>query len=113
MRAPRHDRRRGRARCTPSGRSYATVAIVAVFIIPSIVVALVLGARRRHHRGLRRAAEPGDILDGLNPWLFGVDPDGTVVEAAGLEGWVYLGAAVAWIAGSAIVLARRYRSVGT
>ena len=94
-------------------RSYATVAIIAVFIIPSIVVALVSELADGTIAGYAVLLSPGDILDGLNAWLFGVDPDSTVVEAAGLEGWVYLGAAVVWIAGSAIVLARRYRSIGT
>jgi ABC-2 type transport system permease protein len=94
-------------------RSYATVAIIAVFIIPSIVVALILELA---DAGLARYAvllSPGDILDGLNAWLFGVDPDSAVVERARLDGWIYLAGALAWIAGSAIVLVRRYRSIGT
>jgi ABC-2 type transport system permease protein len=94
-------------------RSYATVAIIAVFIIPSIIVALVSELANGTIAGYAVLLSPGDILDGLNAWLFGVDPDSTVVEDAGLDGWVYLGAAAAWIAGSAIVLARRYRSIGT
>ena len=72
-------------------RSYATVAIIAVFIIPSIVVALVSELADGTIAGYAVLLSPGDILDGLNAWLFGVDPDSTVVEAAGLEGWVYLG----------------------
>jgi ABC-2 type transport system permease protein len=93
-------------------RSYATVAIIAVFIVPAIIVALV---SELADGALARATvllSPGDILDGLNAWVFGVRPDSTAVRRADLDGWLYVVAAGAWIAGAAVVLARRYRTVG-
>ena len=94
-------------------RSYATVAIIAVFIVPSIVVALISELADGGMAAYAVLLSPGDILDGINAWVFGVDPDSTVVEQADLDGWVYLGAAAAWIGGSAVVLARRYGRIGT
>jgi ABC-2 type transport system permease protein len=94
-------------------RSYATVAIIAVFIIPSIVVALVAELAEGTIARFAVLLSPGDILDGLNAWVFGVRPDSTVVQSADLDGWLYLVAAGAWILGAVIVLARRYRSIGT
>jgi ABC-2 type transport system permease protein len=94
-------------------RSYATVAVIAVFVVPAIVAALLSeladGDIGRHAVLL----SPGDILDGLNGFLFDVDPDSPVVERSELDGWVYALAAAAWIGGAVAVLVRRFRTVGS
>jgi len=94
-------------------RSYATVAIIAVFTIPSIIAALLTELSGGTFASYAVLLSPGDTLDGLNAFLFGVDPDSDVVEQAGLDGWLYLAAAIAWIAVSAVILARRFRTIGT
>ena len=83
-------------------RSYATMAIVAVFLITT-------APGRPPHPGTRWAEcsgqiaillSPGDVLDGLNAFLFGVPAESDAIQEAGIEGWVYAVAATAWILGS-------------
>ena len=63
-------------------RAYATAAIIAIFIIPPIIVALVGGLT---NQDLARAIilfSPGDVLDGTNSAIFGSIPDSPVVAVA-------------------------------
>ena len=69
--------RRSSARCpaviaawTPR-RAYATAAIIAVFIVPPIIVALIAELAVGDAARLLVLASPGDILDGVNAALFG------------------------------------------
>jgi ABC-2 type transport system permease protein len=94
-------------------RSYATVAIIAVFIVPSIVVALVAELAEGTIARYAVLLSPGDVLEGLNAWVFDVESESAVVQQADLDGWVYLGATFAWIAGAFAVLVRRYRTLGS
>jgi hypothetical protein len=56
---------------------------------------------------------PADVLEGVNAYLFGTWFDESAARDSGIEGWVFVAAAAAWIAGSAVVLTRRYRSIAT
>jgi ABC-2 type transport system permease protein len=94
-------------------RSYATVAIIAVFIVPTIIAALLAELAAGTIADYAVLFSPGDTLDGLNAFFFDVDPDSPVVEDADLEGWLYLASAAVWIGASAVILARRYRAIGT
>jgi ABC-2 type transport system permease protein len=89
-------------------RAYATAAIIAVFIIPPIIVAIVSGLT---NPDLARAIilfSPGDILDGTNAAIFGSIPDNPVVASLDLAGWVYVAAAAVEIAAAVGLTVRRY-----
>ena len=89
-------------------RAYATAAIIAVFIIPPIIVAIVGSLT---NQDLARAIvlfSPGDVLDGSNAAIFGSIPDSQVVAALDLAGWVYVGAVAVEIAASVGLTVRRY-----
>lgn len=92
-------------------RSYATVAIIAVFLVPNIVASSLVALDTGLVGQVAALLSPADVLDGVNAFLFDARPDNITVRRAGLEGWIYLVAAAAWIAGSLAVLARRYRSM--
>ncbi len=89
-------------------RAYATAAIIAVFIIPPIIVAIVAS---QASQDLARAIvlfSPGDVLDGTNAAIFGSIPDSPVVASVDLPGWAYLAAAALGIVGSIGLTVRRY-----
>ncbi len=74
-------------------RAYATAAIIAIFIIPPIIVALVGGLTNQDLARVIVFFSPGDILDGTNAAIFGTIPDSPVVAALDLPGWAYVAAA--------------------
>jgi len=92
-------------------RAYATVAIIAIFLIPNIAASLLVRLGTGILGQIAVLLSPADVLDGVNAWLFGVAPDNVAIWAADLDGPVYFAAAVAWIVGSVIVLGRRYQSI--
>jgi ABC-2 type transport system permease protein len=92
-------------------RSYATVAIIGIFLIPNIGAALLVELDTGVLGQLAVLLSPADVLDGVNAYVFDVSPDNFTVQMAGLEGWAYLLAAGAWILGSLLVLARRYMRI--
>ena len=75
-------------------RAYATAAIIAVFIIPPIVVAIMAELAVGDAARVLVLASPSDILDGVNAAVFDtLSPNPTIV-AADLPGWTYIVAAV-------------------
>lgn len=92
-------------------RSYATVAIIAVFLVPNIVASSLVALDTGLVGQIAAVLSPPDVLDGVNAYLFDARPDNITVLRAGNDGWVYVVAAFAWIAGSLAVLARRYRTM--
>lgn len=90
-------------------RSYATVAIIAIFLIPNFAAAMLVGLQTGAFGQIAAVLSPADVLDGVNAYIFDVRPENITVRRAGLDGWVYLVAAAAWVVGSLAVLARRYR----
>ncbi len=92
-------------------RSYATVAIIALFLIPNFAAAMLVGFRTGIFGQIAAVLSPADVLDGVNAYLFDVRPDNITVRRAGLDGWVYVAAAAAWIIGSLVALGRRYRTL--
>jgi ABC-2 type transport system permease protein len=89
-------------------RAYATAAIIAVFIIPPIVVALIGNLTSQDLARVVVFFSPADILDGTNAAIFGSIPDGAVVASIDLPGWAYLIAAAIGIVASIGLTARRY-----
>jgi ABC-2 type transport system permease protein len=92
-------------------RSYATVAIIGIFLIPNIAASLLVELGTGWLGQVTILLSPADVLDGVNGFLFDVEPDNPSVSAAGLDGPVYVTAAVAWVVGSLAVLARRYQRI--
>jgi ABC-2 type transport system permease protein len=89
-------------------RAYATAAIIAVFIIPPIIVALVGGLTNQDLARAFILFSPADVLDGTNAAIFGSIPDSPVVASLDLPGWLYVGAAVVEIAVAIGLTIRRY-----
>ena len=91
-------------------RAYATAGIIAVFIIPPIIVALLVSGMFSNDTLARVVIlfSPGDILDGANAAIF----EHVVVESAiakvDLPGWLYVAAALVGIAGTVGLTLRRY-----
>jgi hypothetical protein len=55
---------------------------------------------------------PGDVIEGVNAAIFDVIAEGSpAVMAAGLPGWVYIVAALAFAGGSLALVVRRYQTV--
>jgi ABC-2 type transport system permease protein len=92
-------------------RSYATVAIIGVFLIPNIAGSLLIELGTGALGQAVVLLSPADVLDGINAFLFGVQPDNPSVAQAELDGAVYVAAGLAWILGSLAVLARRYQRI--
>ncbi len=92
-------------------RSYATVAIIGIFLIPNIAATLLVELETGLLGQVAVLLSPADVLDGVNAFLFDVSPDNETVARAGLPGWSYVAAAGIWIVGSLFVLARRYQRI--
>ncbi len=92
-------------------RAYATAGIIAVFIVPPIVVAVVAELSAPDAARLLLFLSVADILEGLNAAIFEAIASSPPVLAANFPGWVYVAAAVAGIAGGAALVLRRYQGV--
>ena len=92
-------------------RAYATAAIIAVFIIPPIVVALMAELAVGDLARVLVLASPGDIIDGVNAVVFdAVSPNPTII-AANLPGWAYLVAAGVGTVACVVLVLRRYLGI--
>ena len=92
-------------------RAYATAAIIAVFIIPPIVVALMAELAVGDAARVLVLASPSDILDGVNAAVFDtVSPNPTIV-AANLPGWTYILAAVVETGACVVLVLRRFLGI--
>ena len=89
-------------------RAYATAAIIAVFIIPPIIVAIIGAQASEDFARIAIFLSPSDILDGTNAAIFGSLSENAVVASLALPGWAYLVAAVVGILGSIGLTVRRY-----
>ena len=92
-------------------RSYATAAIIAVFVVPTIVAQLLAELASGPIAQIAVLLSPGEVLEGVNAVLFDVRSDSDAVLAAGLDGWAYVAAAAAWMVGAIVMLLRRYRRI--
>lgn len=92
-------------------RAYATAAIIGVFIVPPILVALVAELAAGDLARLLVLASPGDVLDGANAAVFGTFPDSPAVAAADLPDLAYPVVAVVAIAAGVALVLRRYLRV--
>lgn len=92
-------------------RAYATAAIIAVFIVPPIVVALMAELAVGDLARALVLASPSDIVDGVNAAVFdAVSPNPTIV-AANLPGWTYMVAALVEAVACVVLVLRRYLGI--
>lgn len=89
-------------------RAYATAAIIAAFLVPSIVVALVMELMRGDLGDWLVLLSPTDVLSGTNAALFDAVPDSDAVASANLDGLAYVAAALVGIAVAVGLTVRRY-----
>jgi ABC-2 type transport system permease protein len=92
-------------------RAYATAAIIAVFTVPSVVVAIVNRFATGDAGRLVVLLSPGEMLEGLNAFFFGRASANRVLVQADLPGVAYLAAAVITAVGCLLVLLQRYRRI--
>lgn len=94
-------------------RAYATVAIMALFLIPNVFASLLVSLDSGLIGQVAAMLSPADVLDGVNAFLFDTTPENVTARDAGLEYGVFMLGAVAWIMGSLGVLVLRYRRLAT
>lgn len=92
-------------------RAYATAAIIAAFIIPSVVAILVAELAVGDLARIIVLLSPGDIVDGLNAAIFATIPDSPAVAASGLPGWAFVVAAIVGSIGLVALILRRYQAI--
>jgi ABC-2 type transport system permease protein len=94
-------------------RAYATVAIMAMFLIPNVFASLIVSLDTGLFGQLAALLSPADVLDGVNAFLFDTRPDNLTARRAGLDYFVFVLGAATWIIGSLTVLLLRYRRLAT
>lgn len=92
-------------------RAYATVGIIAAFIIPPIVAEVVNELSGPDLARWLVLFSPTNVIDGTNAFFFEVRPRGDVVRAADHPGELWLIAAALWTAACVVILLRRYQRV--
>lgn len=92
-------------------RAYATATIIAVFIIPPIIVAILAELAARDVARVLVFASAGDVIDGLNAAIFGVIADSITIQDANHPGPMYVVAALVAIAVLGALVVHRYRTV--
>lgn len=92
-------------------RAYATVAIIAVFLVPNIGASMLVELQAGVLGQVAVLLSPADVLDGVNAALFDARADNPAVRDAGLDAWAYLGSAAAWATASILLIIYRYRSI--
>ena len=97
-------------------RAYAIAAIIAVFVIPPIIVAILGSGGVGTNTDIARIAvllSPGDVLVGTNAAIFGSIPDSPTVAALDMPGWSFVLAAIIGTVGSIGLTVRRYWRIST
>jgi len=90
-------------------RAYATAAIIAAFIVPPIVIAIVAEFATGDLGRWIVLLDPGGVLDSANAYLFGRVPVNDIFRDANLPGPVYLLVIAIAVMICVAALLRRYR----
>jgi ABC-2 type transport system permease protein len=93
-----------------SRRSYATVGVIAVFIVMAVLGAILVEDVGGGGR-IFALLSPFDLLQGLNLWIFHATTDEGVVFDANLAGWVYGLASLIVAGGATALVLRRYEEL--
>ncbi|MFL5644405.1 MAG: hypothetical protein ACJ78L_03560 [Chloroflexota bacterium] len=94
-------------------RAFATAAIIGVFIIPPVILAIIA---EQTGQDLARALilfSPADVLVGTNAAFFGSIPDSPVVASVDLPDSAYIATAVVGILATIGLTVRRYLRIAT
>jgi ABC-2 type transport system permease protein len=94
-----------------SRRAYATVTIFGVFIVPSIIVAVVLALELGTASKYVVLLDLGTVLDAANAWFFGTAPQPGAWPISGLPVSLGLAASIVFALGSSAILVQRYRTI--
>jgi ABC-2 type transport system permease protein len=92
-------------------RAYATAAIIAAFIVPGVVAAIVSEAARGEFARYVVLASPMDVLEGLNAFFFDSTSANRAVMRADLPGELYLLVAAIAVVVLVGLLVRRYQRI--
>jgi ABC-2 type transport system permease protein len=93
-------------------RAYAVAAIIALFIVPPIVVALIVQLSVPEVARVLLLVSPSDVIDGVNGAIYGpLTIGGQTFVLATLPGWVYIVTAIGYVAGSVAIVIRRYLTI--
>lgn len=91
-------------------RSYATVAILAAFIIPITVANILIETTDPEVSRYFLLLSP-TIFEGFTLWFFNAPVDSEAFLDADFAGYIYLLAGLAWLAIGAVFLVRRFQRV--
>jgi len=91
-------------------RSYATVAILAAFIIPITVANILIETTDPEVSRYFLLLSP-TIFEGFTLWFFNAPVDSEALLDADFAGYIYLLAGLAWLAIGAVFLVRRFQRV--
>jgi ABC-2 type transport system permease protein len=91
-------------------KAYATTMIIALFLIPPILTAILVGLRGSGPIDLVILASATDVLDATNALLFDTRPEGASAVAR-LPDWLYFAAAIVGSVGSVLLVVHRYRRI--
>jgi ABC-2 type transport system permease protein len=92
-------------------RAYATAAIVAAFVIPPIVAAIIAELSGGAFATVAALLDPTDLLDGANAWLFGGSAGNEVLTASSLPAQAYVPVLAAYVLVTIAATLRRYQRI--
>lgn len=93
-------------------RAFATVGIIAAFLLPSIFAAVMVESTDSTAMHLGIYASPLQLLEGAAAWMFRVQPDaGSLVRTADFPLATYAAGAAVLTVGCSALLLRHYRTV--
>jgi ABC-2 type transport system permease protein len=93
-------------------RAYAVAAIIALFIVPPIVVAIIAQLSVPDVARVLLLVSPSDVIDGVNGAIYGpLTIGGQTFVLATLPGWVYIVTAIGYVVGSLAIVIRRYLTI--
>lgn len=97
-------------------RGVGVAAIITVLLVPTAVQGIAQGLSMDRQRDdlatLSALVAPVTAVDGLQSWVFGLDPTTGVTPPDTIQGLAFLAVVVALVGGSLGVLLLRYRKVG-
>jgi hypothetical protein len=93
-------------------RAYATVAILAAFILTWIFANILAEASGQTAAAIGAVLSPFHIGQGFTYWVFDSRlPEGEALDVANLQGWVWGAVMLGYIAALSAIIFRRYERI--
>lgn len=93
-------------------RAYATIAVLAVFVVVDIVADIVVNTGSDAVAKVATLVSPVQVTSGTIYWIFGQEPDsGSSMAKAGWDGSVYFLVCLAAVATATLLVIRKYERV--